>query len=146
EFLENCALGYHELLLLKEESGHFLEDAVLARSSGALLKEADLLEKAGKFKEAALLLLWYVFISSLWGDGNISWPLKQFAQKEELCNKVKLLAKSDSGVMYNFVCSELKILSVSTKFVLGLVECPKSLVGSGLQVTWMLDLVLEQEK
>ncbi|GJV79578.1 UvrD-like helicase, ATP-binding domain, P-loop containing nucleoside triphosphate hydrolase [Tanacetum coccineum] len=111
EFLENCALGYHELLLLKEESGHFLEDAVLARSSGALLKEADLLEKAGKFKEAALLLLWYVFISSLWGDGNISWPLKQFAQKEELCNKVKLLAKSDSSVMYNFVCSELKILS-----------------------------------
>ncbi|PWA86118.1 uvrD-like Helicase, ATP-binding domain, P-loop containing nucleoside triphosphate hydrolase [Artemisia annua] len=111
EFLENCALGYHELLLLKEESDHFLEDAELARSSGALLKEADLLEKAGKFKEAALLLLWYVFISSLWGDGNISWPLKQFAQKEELCNKVKLLAKSDSGVMYNFVCSELKILS-----------------------------------
>ncbi|PWA57990.1 uvrD-like Helicase, ATP-binding domain, P-loop containing nucleoside triphosphate hydrolase [Artemisia annua] len=111
EFLENCALGYHELLLLKEESGHFLEDAELARSSGALLKEADLLEKAGKFKEAALLLLWYVFISSLWGDGNISWPLKQFTQKDELFNKVKLLAKSDSGVMYNFVCSELKILS-----------------------------------
>ncbi|GJX49807.1 UvrD-like helicase, ATP-binding domain, P-loop containing nucleoside triphosphate hydrolase [Tanacetum coccineum] len=111
EFLENCALDYHELLLLKEESGHFLEDAELARSSGALLKEADLLENAGKFKEAALLLLWLVFISSLWVDGNISWPLKQFAQKEELCNKVKLLAKSDSGVMYNFVCSELKILS-----------------------------------
>nr|GEW92360.1 zinc finger, CCHC-type [Tanacetum cinerariifolium] len=31
EFLENCALDYHELLLLKEESGHFLEDAELAR-------------------------------------------------------------------------------------------------------------------
>nr|GEW00454.1 UvrD-like helicase, ATP-binding domain, P-loop containing nucleoside triphosphate hydrolase [Tanacetum cinerariifolium] len=111
ELLENCALGYHELLLLKEESGHFLENAELASSSGALLKEADLLEKARKFKEADLLLLWYVFISSLWGDGNISWPLKQFAQKEELCNKVKLLAKSDSGVMYNFVCIELKLLS-----------------------------------
>ncbi|PWA47178.1 uvrD-like Helicase, ATP-binding domain, P-loop containing nucleoside triphosphate hydrolase [Artemisia annua] len=111
EFLENCALYYHELLLLKEEPGHFLDDAELARSSGALLKEADLLEKTGKFKEAALLLLWYVYISSLWGDGNISWPLKQFAQKEELCNKVKLLAKSSSGVMYNFVCSELTILS-----------------------------------
>nr|GEZ26078.1 UvrD-like helicase, ATP-binding domain, P-loop containing nucleoside triphosphate hydrolase [Tanacetum cinerariifolium] len=52
ELLENCALGYHELLLLKEESGHFLENAELA--------------------------------SSLWGDGNISWPLKQFAQKEEI--------------------------------------------------------------
>ncbi|PWA46185.1 uvrD-like Helicase, ATP-binding domain, P-loop containing nucleoside triphosphate hydrolase [Artemisia annua] len=99
------------LSVCKKESGHFLEDVELTRSIGGLLKEADLLEMAGKFKEAALLLLWYVFISSLWGDGNISWPLKQFAQKEELCNKVKLLAKSDSGVMYNFVCSELKILS-----------------------------------
>ncbi|GKD03564.1 hypothetical protein Tco_1178538, partial [Tanacetum coccineum] len=58
EFLENCALGYHEILLLKEESGHFLENAELVRSSGALLKEVDLLEKAGKFQEASLLLLW----------------------------------------------------------------------------------------
>nr|GEW92359.1 UvrD-like helicase, ATP-binding domain, P-loop containing nucleoside triphosphate hydrolase [Tanacetum cinerariifolium] len=80
-------LDYHELLLLKEESGHFLEDAELARSSGAFLKEADLLEKAGKFKEAALLLLWHVFISLLWVDRNISWKLKQFSQKEELYNK-----------------------------------------------------------
>ncbi|GKA40041.1 UvrD-like helicase, ATP-binding domain, P-loop containing nucleoside triphosphate hydrolase, partial [Tanacetum coccineum] len=55
EFLENCALGYHEILLLKEESGHFLENAELVRSSGALLKEVDLLEKAGKFQEASLL-------------------------------------------------------------------------------------------
>ncbi|GJZ70089.1 hypothetical protein Tco_0633639, partial [Tanacetum coccineum] len=95
-------------LLLEEKSGHFLEAAELARSWGDLLEEADLLEKAGHFKEAGLLLHWYVYFSSLRGNGNRGWPPKQFAQKEELCNKVKLLAKMDSDVMYDFVCSELK--------------------------------------
>jgi hypothetical protein len=143
EFLESCALDYHEhkdsksmmkfvrafcsmeskriflrslgcldeLLLLEEELGHLLEAAELARSSGDLLKEAELLEKTGQLKEAALLLVWYVFFSSLWRNGNKGWPLKQFAQKEEFCNKVRLLAKMDSDIMYDFVCSELKILS-----------------------------------
>ncbi|GKD44412.1 UvrD-like helicase, ATP-binding domain, P-loop containing nucleoside triphosphate hydrolase [Tanacetum coccineum] len=76
-----------ELLLLEEESGLFLEAAELARSSGDLLKEADR------------------------GNGNRGWPLKQFAQKEELCNRIKFLAKLDSDVMYDVVCSELKVLS-----------------------------------
>ncbi|GKC94647.1 UvrD-like helicase, ATP-binding domain, P-loop containing nucleoside triphosphate hydrolase, partial [Tanacetum coccineum] len=75
------------------------------------LKEADLLEKAGQFKESGLLLLWYVFSNSLWGNGNRGWPLKRFPQKKELCDKVKFLAKMDSDVMYDLVCSELKILS-----------------------------------
>ncbi|GKD23582.1 UvrD-like helicase, ATP-binding domain, P-loop containing nucleoside triphosphate hydrolase [Tanacetum coccineum] len=100
-----------ELLLLEEESGHFAEAAELARSWGDLLKEADLLEKAGQFKESGLLLLWYVFSNSLWGNGNRGWPLKRFPQKKELCDKVKFLAKMDSDVMYDLVCSELKILS-----------------------------------
>nr|GEX50632.1 UvrD-like helicase, ATP-binding domain, P-loop containing nucleoside triphosphate hydrolase [Tanacetum cinerariifolium] len=78
--------------------------AELARSSGDLLKEADLLEMCGHLKEAHLLLLWYVFLGSLWGNGNRGWPLKQFAQKEELCNKMKFLAKLDSDVMYDVVC------------------------------------------
>ena len=143
EFLENCALDYHEhkdpksmmkfvrafcsmkskrvflrslgrfydLLSLEEESGHFLEAAELARSLGDVVKEAHLLEKAGHFKEAVILLLWYVFFSSLWGNGNKGWPLKQFPQKEELCNKVKLLAKQDSYKFYDFVCNELNVLS-----------------------------------
>ncbi|GJZ25238.1 UvrD-like helicase, ATP-binding domain, P-loop containing nucleoside triphosphate hydrolase [Tanacetum coccineum] len=97
-----------ELLLLEEKSGHFLEAAELARSWGDLLEEANLLEKVGHFKEACLLLLWYVYFNSLWGNGNRGWPPKQFAQKEKLCNKVKLLAKMDSDVMYDFICSELK--------------------------------------
>ncbi|PWA75023.1 hypothetical protein CTI12_AA245630 [Artemisia annua] len=84
EFLENCALYYHEhkdpktmmkfvttfcsmeskrvflrslgclddLLSLEEDLGLFLEAAQLARSCGDILKEADLLEKAGHFKDA----------------------------------------------------------------------------------------------
>nr|GFA05931.1 UvrD-like helicase, ATP-binding domain, P-loop containing nucleoside triphosphate hydrolase [Tanacetum cinerariifolium]GFA05943.1 UvrD-like helicase, ATP-binding domain, P-loop containing nucleoside triphosphate hydrolase [Tanacetum cinerariifolium] len=99
-----------DLLLLEEESGHFLEAAELARSWGDVLQEAHLLEKAGHFKEAVVLLLWYVLFSSLWENGNRGWPLKQFDQKEKLCNKVKLLANLDSDVLYDFVCSRLKVL------------------------------------
>ncbi|GJR24274.1 UvrD-like helicase, ATP-binding domain, P-loop containing nucleoside triphosphate hydrolase [Tanacetum coccineum] len=60
------SLGYlDDLLSLEEEAGHFLEVAERARSWGDLLKEADL------FKEATFLLLWYDFLNSLWGTGNI---------------------------------------------------------------------------
>ncbi|KAL8218515.1 hypothetical protein R6Q57_021888 [Mikania cordata] len=100
-----------DLLILEEESGYFLDAAELARSWGDVLKEADLLEKAGQFKEAVVLLLWYVFFSSLWEDGNKGWPLKQFAHKEELCVKVKLLAKTHSDSLYESVCGELDLLS-----------------------------------
>ncbi|KAJ0765120.1 putative TPR and ankyrin repeat-containing protein [Helianthus annuus] len=99
------------LLILEEELGNFLEAAELARSSGDVLKEADLLEKAGHFKDAAVLLLWYVFFSSLWGNGNKGWPLKQFLPNEKLCKKAKLLAKTYSEDLYEFVCSELKFIS-----------------------------------
>ncbi|XP_076897944.1 uncharacterized protein LOC143551376 [Bidens hawaiensis] len=99
------------LSVLEEEAGHFLDAAELARSCGDILKEIDLLEKAGHFKEATVLILWYIFFSLLWGDGNQGWPLKQFAQKEELCEKAKSLAKSNSNVLFDFVCSELIAVS-----------------------------------
>ncbi|XP_023769500.1 uncharacterized protein LOC111918065 isoform X1 [Lactuca sativa] len=100
-----------DLLLLEEESGHFLDAAELAGSWGDVLKEADLLEKAAHFEEATLLLLWYVFSNSLWGTGNKGWPLIPFAQKKSLCKKAKLLAKMDSDSFFSFVCSEVKVLS-----------------------------------
>ncbi|PWA56308.1 DNA helicase, UvrD-like, C-terminal [Artemisia annua] len=100
-----------ELLLLEEESGHFLKAAELARSWGDLPKEADLLEKAGDFAEAAICLICYVLFRAAWGNGNRGWPLKQFDQMEEICNKVKLLAKMDSEDVYEFVCSELKVIT-----------------------------------
>ncbi|GJW23277.1 UvrD-like helicase, ATP-binding domain, P-loop containing nucleoside triphosphate hydrolase [Tanacetum coccineum] len=100
-----------DLLNLEEESGNFLDAAELASSWGDVLKEADLLEKAGNNTKATDLLLWYIFFSSVWGNGNRGWPLKQFPHKDELCRKVKSLAKTDSNVFYDFVCSELKVLS-----------------------------------
>ncbi|PWA59104.1 uvrD-like Helicase, ATP-binding domain, P-loop containing nucleoside triphosphate hydrolase [Artemisia annua] len=105
------SLGFlGDLLLLEEESGQFLEAAELEMSLDDVIKEADLLEKVGHFKEAAVLLLWYVYFSSLWGNGNTGWPLKQFSQKEVLCEKAKLLAKMELDVFCDFVCSELKVL------------------------------------
>ncbi|GJV83445.1 UvrD-like helicase, ATP-binding domain, P-loop containing nucleoside triphosphate hydrolase [Tanacetum coccineum] len=83
----------------------------LARSLDDVIKEANLLEKARNFEKAAFLVLWHVYLSSLWGNGNKGWPLKQFLQKEEYCNKVKSLAKQGSDIFYDFVCSELNVLS-----------------------------------
>ncbi|GJR68652.1 UvrD-like helicase, ATP-binding domain, P-loop containing nucleoside triphosphate hydrolase [Tanacetum coccineum] len=108
EFLESCALDFHE----HEDSESMMKFVrafrsmesrrMFLRSLGCLDKLLLLEEESGHFLEAA---------DSLWGNGNRGWPLKEFAQKEELYNKVKLLAKMDSDVMHNFVCSELKILS-----------------------------------
>ncbi|XP_076952702.1 uncharacterized protein LOC143626518 [Bidens hawaiensis] len=177
EFLESCALDYHErkdlnsmmkfvqafysmeskrvflrslgcldhLLVMEEEAGHFLDAAELARSCGDVLKEIDLLEKARRFKEAADLLLWYIFFSLLWGDGNKGWPLKQFAQKEELCEKAKSLAKSNSDSFFDFVCSELKAVSekctslVKMKKHLHASQINKSLRGEIFLVRKILD-------
>ncbi|PWA91974.1 uvrD-like Helicase, ATP-binding domain, P-loop containing nucleoside triphosphate hydrolase [Artemisia annua] len=101
----------NDLLDLEEESGNFLDAAELASSWGDVLKESDLLEKAGNNTKAADLLLWYNFFCSVWGNGNRGWPLKQFPHKDELCRKVKSLAKTNSNIFYDFVCSELKVLS-----------------------------------
>nr|GEY13569.1 reverse transcriptase domain, reverse transcriptase zinc-binding domain protein [Tanacetum cinerariifolium] len=46
-----------DLLLLEEELCHFFEAAELARSLVDVIKEADLLEKVGHFKETTVLLL-----------------------------------------------------------------------------------------
>ncbi|KAI3730437.1 hypothetical protein L1987_61607 [Smallanthus sonchifolius] len=177
EFLESCAIDYHEhkdlksmmkfvwafcsmeskrvflrslgcldhLLLLEEESGHFLDAAKLARSWGDVLKEADLLEKAGHFKDASILLLWYVFFSVLWRDGNKGWPLKQFAQKEELCEKAKSFAKMNSDIFFDFICSELKVVSekhsslAELKNDLHVSQRNKSLRGENFLIRKILD-------
>ncbi|KAK1416344.1 hypothetical protein QVD17_32134 [Tagetes erecta] len=101
---------FDDLLMMEEELGNFLDAAELARSWGDVVKEADLLEKAGHFEEATVLLLWYVFFSSLWENGNKGWPPKQFAHNKELSEKTKSLAKMRSNDFYEVVCSELKIL------------------------------------
>ncbi|KAJ6726124.1 MAMMARY TURMOR VIRUS RECEPTOR-like protein 1 2 MTVR1 2 [Salix purpurea] len=97
-------------LLLEVESGNFLEAAGIAKQKGELVHEADLLGKGGHFKEASLLILWFVFANSLWSTGSKGWPLKQFLQKEELLTKAKLLAKDVSDQFYEFVHTEAEIL------------------------------------
>nr|GEV84581.1 hypothetical protein [Tanacetum cinerariifolium] len=69
--ISNCCLD--DLLLLEEESSHFIEAAELARSWGDLLKEANLLKNDGYFREATILLLWYVCFKASWGNGNRGW-------------------------------------------------------------------------
>ncbi|XP_065638400.1 uncharacterized protein LOC111989218 [Quercus suber] len=99
-----------ELLLLEEESGNFLEAASIAKLRGEILREADLLGKAGNVKEASMLLLFYVLYNSVWTPGSKGWPLKQFTQKQELLAKAKSFAKNDSN-FYSFICTEADILS-----------------------------------
>ncbi|KAJ9159628.1 hypothetical protein P3X46_025121 [Hevea brasiliensis] len=177
EFLESCALHYHELndnrammkyvrafdsiasirtflenlgcldelLLFEEESGNFLEAAKIAKQKGELLHEADLLGKAGHFKDASLLILWYVFASSLWSFGSKGWPLKEFTEKVELLTKAKSLAKNDSRQYYEFVHMEAGILlnnqcSLSTmKQHLNASQGQKSIRGEILSARKILD-------
>ncbi|KAK2635999.1 hypothetical protein Ddye_030791 [Dipteronia dyeriana] len=105
---QNCL---DELLLLEEESGNFLDAASIAKLRGDILLAADLLQKAGNFKEASTLTLNYVFSNSLWSHGSKGWPLKQFSQKEELLEKAKCLAKMEPNQFYEFVFTEAEILS-----------------------------------
>ncbi|CAK9141768.1 unnamed protein product [Ilex paraguariensis] len=100
-----------ELLLLEEELGNFVEAAEIAELRGDLLLEADLLGKARHFKEASLLILWFVFSNSLWAPNSRGWPLKPFTQKEDLLSKAKLFARNELDPFYEFVCTEVKILS-----------------------------------
>ncbi|GJY39001.1 UvrD-like helicase, ATP-binding domain, P-loop containing nucleoside triphosphate hydrolase [Tanacetum coccineum] len=83
------------LLSLEEESGNFLEAAELVRSRGDVIKEADLLKKAGHNEEAVGLLLWDVFFSSLWGYGNrvCKWKHSLLASPQGCRLDKKLLSK-----------------------------------------------------
>ncbi|GAY56593.1 hypothetical protein CUMW_173100 [Citrus unshiu] len=102
---------FDELLVLEEESGNFMDAVKIAKLRGDILRTADLLQKAGNFKEACNLTLNYVLSNSLWSPGSKGWPLKQFTQKKELLDKAKSLAKNDSEQFYEFVCTEADILS-----------------------------------
>ncbi|CAK9141755.1 unnamed protein product [Ilex paraguariensis] len=134
-----------ELLLLEEESGNFVEAAEIAELRGDLLLEADLLGKARHFKEASLLILWYVFSKSLWAPNSRGWPLKLFTQKEELLSKAKLFAKKESDCLYEFVCTEVEVLSHEKANLFRLKQnfnasqCHKSLRGEILTVWKILD-------
>ena len=75
EFLHSLSL-LDELLLLEEELGNFMQAANIAKMMGDILREADLLAKAGKFIQAYERILFYVLANSLWPAGSKGWPLK----------------------------------------------------------------------
>ncbi|KAH7840877.1 hypothetical protein Vadar_022824 [Vaccinium darrowii] len=100
-----------ELLMVEEESGNFLEAAEIAKMRGDTLLEADLLAKAGHFDQAAMLILWYVFSNSMRVSRSKGWPLKHFPQENEILEKAKSFAKNMSDLFYEFVCTEVSILS-----------------------------------
>ena len=84
------------------------------RLKGDTLLEADLLGKAGNFKEAATLVLFYVLVNTIWSPGCKGWPLKQFKQKKELLAKAKSFAKNDTENFFEFVCAEADIIANET--------------------------------
>ncbi|XP_057960849.1 uncharacterized protein LOC131152911 [Malania oleifera] len=98
-----------ELLLLEEELGNFLEAANIAKIKGDDMLQANLLEKAGSFKEASLVILWHVFSNSPCMPKRNSLPL-QPSKKHQLLKKAKTIAKMHSTQLYEFVCKEAKIL------------------------------------
>ncbi|KAK3421370.1 hypothetical protein EUGRSUZ_G02028 [Eucalyptus grandis] len=99
-----------ELISLEEEFGNFLEAAKIVRMKGDILREVDLLGKSGKNREASMNILWYILFYSLWAPGSKGWPLKQFAQEEELVSKAKLLAEPEPIAFYEYVSVESSIL------------------------------------
>ncbi|GJV06802.1 hypothetical protein Tco_1344458 [Tanacetum coccineum] len=96
-------------------------EAVEAYTKGDQFSHCLLFCLKGNFLNAA------VIARAARGDGNRGWPLKQFDQMEEICNKVKSLAKMISKGFYEFVCSELKIITDQRK---SLAELKKDLHDS----------------
>ncbi|CAA0833261.1 P-loop containing nucleoside triphosphate hydrolases superfamily protein [Striga hermonthica] len=94
-----------ELLTLEEESGNFHEAADIAKRLGDILREADLLEKAGDYSDATSLILSYVLSNSLWQPGSHGWPLKAFSSKEKLLTKAVSIARKVSGTFHASVSS-----------------------------------------
>ena len=101
-----------QLLSLEKEFGFLLEAEKIAKMGGDVLREADLFGKNGCYQKATMNILWYVLFHSLWppGTGSKGWPLKQFAQKDELVAKAKYLAKPEPVAFYEYVCVESSIL------------------------------------
>ncbi|PON39568.1 P-loop containing nucleoside triphosphate hydrolase [Parasponia andersonii] len=102
---------FDELMSLEEKSGNFVEAAEIAKLKGDVLVVIDLLEKAGKFKEAATLILSYVLASSLWSSGKKGWPLKLFKQKDKLLTKATSFAKNETYQFYKLVCTDVDIMT-----------------------------------
>uniref|UniRef100_J3M115 UvrD-like helicase ATP-binding domain-containing protein n=1 Tax=Oryza brachyantha TaxID=4533 RepID=J3M115_ORYBR len=100
-----------ELLSLEMDMGNFVEAAGIAKDTGNVLLEANMLEKAGFIENATQLILLYVFVNSLWGSHRTGWPPKGFTGKEQLLAKAKEMSMKVSESFYSLVCLEADALS-----------------------------------
>ena len=100
-----------ELLSVEMDTGNFVEAAGIAKHTGNVLLEADLLEKAGFLENATQLILLQLFVNSLWASHSTGWPPKRFAEKEQLLAKAKEMSRNVSESFYCLVCSEADALS-----------------------------------
>ncbi|KAF0892282.1 hypothetical protein E2562_014852 [Oryza meyeriana var. granulata] len=100
-----------ELLSIEMDMGNFVEAAGIAKHTGNLLLEADMLEKAGFIENATQLILLYLFVDSLWASHSTGWPPKRFAKKEQLLAKAKEMSRKVSESFYCLVCLEADALS-----------------------------------
>ncbi|KAI3939781.1 hypothetical protein MKW92_012567 [Papaver armeniacum] len=122
--------GYlDELMFLEVESGNFVEASSIARLKGDLLLEADMLGKAGLYKDASRLILRYVLGNSLWTNGSKGWLLKGFSNKEELLTKAKLMAENEERLFYEFICMEACSLSSKESSLSEIRDCSSYLDG-----------------
>ncbi|KAH6809209.1 hypothetical protein C2S51_026992 [Perilla frutescens var. frutescens] len=134
-----------ELLVLEEESGNFNMAAEIARRLGYILREIDLLEKAEKFADACMLILYYVLSNSLWVSGSRGWPLKSFPKKAELLNRAMSISKKVPGTFPASICAEAEILLPKQSNLSEILQCYRaskkyeSLSGEILSVRKLLD-------
>ncbi|KAM7258275.1 hypothetical protein ACFE04_014016 [Oxalis oulophora] len=129
-FLEkqNCL---NQLLLLEEEWGNFPEAAYIARRLVNFDKEICMLEKANRFKEAALLVHHHVLYNSLWKPQSEGWPLKDFERKNELLMKAQSLSKHVSENFHKLICTEGNVFTVIEDDLFKLEGCLKDSSRAG---------------
>ncbi|KAL8056362.1 hypothetical protein ABFX02_04G115400 [Erythranthe guttata] len=148
-FLKSLDL-LEELLVLEEDSGNFREALEIAQRLGHTLREIDLLEKAGDYRNASLLVLSYVLTNSLWLSGTRGWPLKSFPQKEELLAKAISCADKAPEIFRASICAEAESLSDDQRKLLSeLMQCYsdskqyKSRTGEILSIRKLLEAHFE---
>uniref|UniRef100_A0A803Q387 UvrD-like helicase ATP-binding domain-containing protein n=1 Tax=Cannabis sativa TaxID=3483 RepID=A0A803Q387_CANSA len=144
-----CCLD--ELLLLEEENKNFMEAANIAKLIGDTLRSVDLLGKAGKFKDSAKLILFYVLAKSLWSPGSKGWPLKKFKERGDLLRKAKTFARNDTESFYEIVCNEADIICNEQRDLVTLMsqratsQRQKSVSGEILTARIILDMHLSSK-
>ncbi|XP_068646917.1 uncharacterized protein [Aristolochia californica] len=140
QFLKSWNL-LDELLVTEMEWGNYMEAAEIARQKGFLLREAEMLEKAGEYEKAVRLILLHVLLNCLWSPGSKGWPLKPFVE-EEVLMKAIMLSEKVSNSFNEAVNGVLMLLSEKANTVSKIFE----LLSAGQRVKNVCLTVLAARK